>query len=218
VVLLSEAGVGKDKTPIAKVEGEGFLPRIDSPKAESSLQVAEEGLLSCESSGGHTPGAEAHDDSAGFLPGINPRPTARLSASAASSAPEIASQADTPALESAPASKRAALAPALWLDPDVRWLTGVHEAKGHAYLVRERYEELLWWLLMPALLRLAGEPSLDRSAIAEMDKTVEEALSTAEAAGYRIDVLLEPIAAAVADEIQTETQPPKPDKTDPVHP
>jgi hypothetical protein len=71
---------------------------------------------------------------------------------------------------------------------------------------------------MPALLRLAGEPSLDRSAIAEMDKTVEEALSTAEAAGYRIDVLLEPIAAAVADEIQTETQPPKPDKTDPVHP
>jgi hypothetical protein len=44
----------------------------------------------------------------------------------------------------------------LWRDPDVRWLTGVHEAQGHAYLVREPYEELLWWLLMPSLLRLAG--------------------------------------------------------------
>ena len=45
-----------------------------------------------------------------------------------------------------------ALAPALWLDPDVRWLCGVHEAEGHFYLIRERYEELLWWLLMPSLL------------------------------------------------------------------
>ena len=26
------------------------------------------------------------------------------------------------------------LAPALWLDPDVRWLCGVHEAEGHVYL------------------------------------------------------------------------------------
>jgi glycosidase len=60
-------------------------------------------------------------------------------------------------------AERVALAPALWSDPDVRWLTGVHEADGHLYLVRESYEELLWWLLMPELLRLAAEPAPSRA-------------------------------------------------------
>ena len=54
-------------------------------------------------------------------------------------------------------AEKLALPPALWLDPDVRWLCGVHRAEGHDYLIRESYEELLWWLLMPSLLRIAGE-------------------------------------------------------------
>jgi hypothetical protein len=78
----------------------------------------------------------------------------------------------------------------LWLDPDVRWLTGVHEAEGHVYLVREMYEELIWWLLMPSLLGLASEATLSRIAVEKIWLTVEEALSTAEAAGYRVDSLL----------------------------
>jgi hypothetical protein len=82
------------------------------------------------------------------------------------------------------------LSPALWKDPDVRWLSGVHPAGGHEYLVRESYEELLWWLLMPSLLRLAGEPVPPAKAVRQMSKTVEEALATAEAANYRIDILL----------------------------
>ena len=86
--------------------------------------------------------------------------------------------------------EKVALSPALWLDPDVRWLTGVHEAAGHSYLVSELYEELLWWLLMPSLLRLAGEIAPSRTAVEEMSRTVEEALATAKAAGYRIDALL----------------------------
>jgi hypothetical protein len=86
--------------------------------------------------------------------------------------------------------EKIALSPGLWLDPDVLWLTGVHEAGGHSYLVRELYEELLWWLLMPSLLRLAGQAAPSRAAVEEMRKTVEEALETAEAAGYRIDALL----------------------------
>jgi hypothetical protein len=86
--------------------------------------------------------------------------------------------------------ERVALSPALWLDPDVRWLTGVHEAGGHAYVVHEPYEELLWWLMMPSLLRIAGEAHVDRAALAEMSKTVAEALETAERAGYRIDGML----------------------------
>ncbi len=96
----------------------------------------------------------------------------------------------TPGDEPARAEERVALAPSLWLDPDVRWLTGAHEADGHSYLVREPYEELLWWMLMPSLLRLAGESVLDRAAIVQMGNFVDEALASAEAAGYRIDRLL----------------------------
>ncbi len=78
----------------------------------------------------------------------------------------------------------------LWHDPDVRWLTGLHEAEGHFYLVREQYEELLWWLLMPSLLSLAAQPVPSAKSIAELSKTVSEALATAEDAGYRMDELL----------------------------
>jgi len=92
------------------------------------------------------------------------------------------------------APERIALAPDLWADPDVRWLTGAHQADGHSYLVREPYEELLWWLLMPTLLKQAGEPALNRTAILRIGEMVDEALASAEAAGYSIDKLLEPPA------------------------
>jgi glycosidase len=98
-----------------------------------------------------------------------------------------------------------ALWPALWLDPDVRWLTGVHSAEGHAYLVREPYEELLWWLLMPSLLRLAsetvpGRAAENRAAVERMSRSIEEALATAEAAGYRVDLLMALDAVEAAGE------------------
>jgi hypothetical protein len=78
----------------------------------------------------------------------------------------------------------------LWLDPDVRWLTGVHDAGGHAYLVRERYEELLWWIQMPRLLRIAAEPVPDRAELWEVSLAIDQAIAEAEAAGYRIDALV----------------------------
>jgi hypothetical protein len=101
------------------------------------------------------------------------------------------------------------LPPDLWLDSDVRWLTGVHQAQGQSYLVREPYEELLWWLQLPAILRLAGEPTVNRKAAKEMSETVEENLNKAEAAGYRIDALRGPSAGpevAVEQEWVTESQ------------
>ena len=76
-------------------------------------------------------------------------------------------------------------------------------------MVREPYEELLWWLLMPSLLRLAGEVTLNRAAAEAMSRTVEEALATAEAAGYRIDALLgatESPDAGPSDESEDESQ------------
>jgi hypothetical protein len=89
-----------------------------------------------------------------------------------------------------PCDEKVALAPALWLDPDVRWLTGAHEAEGHTYFIRERYEELLWWLLMPALLRLAGETVPDVANLKELSNNVQAALEAAKVAGYRVDFLL----------------------------
>jgi hypothetical protein len=108
--------------------------------------------------------------------------------------------------------EKVALAPALWLDPDVRWLCGVHEAEQHFYLIRERYEELLWWLLMPSLLRLAGESAPSRSAVEELSKTVVAALESAEAAGYRIDVLLGGSEAEVIGKSPQPAQEKKPRK------
>jgi hypothetical protein len=84
----------------------------------------------------------------------------------------------------------AAIAPALWSDPDVRWLCGVHEAEGHEYLVRERYEEMLWWLLMPAFLRLAGVAAPSRAAVKAMSESIEKALAAAESVGYQVDKLI----------------------------
>jgi hypothetical protein len=42
-------------------------------------QAAEKGRISSEKLEKHTSGAEAHIDFIGFMPGINPRPTARMS-------------------------------------------------------------------------------------------------------------------------------------------
>jgi hypothetical protein len=100
----------------------------------------------------------------------------------------------------------ASLAADLWLDPDVRWLTGVHEAEGHEYLIRERYEELLWWMVMPSLLRVAESPTPSRVAIEDLSRTVERALAKAEAAGYRADVLSGRATPAKQDEPKSETK------------
>ncbi len=88
-----------------------------------------------------------------------------------------------------PKHEPTALPPALWSDPDVRWLTGAHEAEGHTYFIRERYEELLWWLLLPSLMRLAGKSVPTIAAAAELSAAVDAALDAAKAAGYRVDVL-----------------------------
>jgi hypothetical protein len=83
------------------------------------------------------------------------------------------------------------LSPILWHDADVRWLTGVHEAHGHTYFVKESYEELIWWLQLPALIKLAAEAMPDRIAIAELSKTINQALEAAASAAYSLDAFLE---------------------------
>ena len=86
-------------------------------------------------------------------------------------------------------SQKDILPPALWHDPDLRWLAGVHASEGHEYLVREPFEELLWWLQTPGLLRQAGAASPDRAAAQALHNRVETSLDTVAAAGYRLDRL-----------------------------
>jgi len=109
------------------------------------------------------------------------------------------------------AEEKVALAPVLWLDPDVRWLTGVHEDEGHFYVVRESYEELLWWLLVPSLMRMAEEAQPSPAAARELSRTVDEALATAEAVGYRIDSVLAEaeVAEAAREEEEEESHAPE---------
>ena len=71
-----------------------FMEKIPSLKAASFIsffqgveQAAQKGLISGEMLEKHTSGAEARFDSIGFIPGINPRPTARMSSSAACKTP-----------------------------------------------------------------------------------------------------------------------------------
>jgi glycosidase len=98
----------------------------------------------------------------------------------------------------APEPQLPILSPALWQDPDVRWLTGAHEADGHSYFVKESYEELLWWLQLPALCRLAAAEVPARSSIQQIGNSVASATAAAARASYRIDALAEKTPAEPA--------------------
>jgi hypothetical protein len=89
--------------------------------------------------------------------------------------------------------------PGLWEDPDICWLSGAHVAGDHTYLVREQFEELLWWLALPKLLILAESPAPRRADAAIILDEIHKALVTLEDAGYRLDELLEPEDAAMAE-------------------
>jgi len=78
----------------------------------------------------------------------------------------------------------------LWSDPDVRWLMGVHDAGEYSYLVQEPFEELLWWLEMPTLLALAGQPSPNKADVQAISTRIRESISEAERAGYKLQALL----------------------------
>ena len=43
-----------------------------------------------------------------------------------------------------------------WNDPEVRWLAGVHTADNIEYVNQEKFEELLAWFALPALLDIAA--------------------------------------------------------------
>jgi len=104
--------------------------------------------------------------------------------------------------------KTGALSPSLWDDPDVRWLTGVHEADEHTYFVCEPHEELVWWLQMPALVRLASESTPSKAKVVEINELIHEAMSAAAKSDYRLDTLLDPTEPKpIEDTEEADTSP-----------
>jgi len=189
VVLLTEAGVGKaaasDENPSQPESSKSFVTGHDFSRAATASTLTG-ALAPAAPNAGQTSNEAASSADPDSEPALYQGTT-----SAVPEQESVEPGALAPADSQASASQATSgLVPSLWLDPDVRWLTGAHEAGGHSYLVREPYEELLWWMQMPSLLRLAGEPALDRKAIIQMGNCVDEALASAEAAGYRIDTLL----------------------------
>jgi hypothetical protein len=69
-------------------------------------------------------------------------------------------------------------------------------AEDHTYLVREPFEELLWWIQLPALMRLAGATAPPQADAKTMAAQIDSALAALEKAGYRLDAILEPELAA----------------------
>jgi Alpha amylase, catalytic domain len=79
-----------------------------------------------------------------------------------------------------------------WSDPDVRWLTGVNESSGVTYFNKEGFEELLGWLQLPALIKLAQQSPINSDSIKTLETTVLESCKSAQTAGYNLDLYLRP--------------------------
>ncbi len=115
--------------------------------------------------------------------------TSSLAAAAEALASEASSKTPT-AQTSRHSADDLLIPPQFWGDPDVRWLTGAHLSEGKTYLVREPFEQLLWWLQLPALFRMATAAKPSRADALLIGKKVDRAHAVLEAAGYRLDRLL----------------------------
>jgi len=85
-----------------------------------------------------------------------------------------------------------------WSDPDVRWLTGVNESSGITYFNKEGFEELLGWLQLPALIKLAQQSPINPDSIKALETAVLESCKSAKTAGYNLDLYLHPEQLKVA--------------------
>jgi hypothetical protein len=81
--------------------------------------------------------------------------------------------------------------PISWLhDPDVAWLIGVHRYQDAQYFVKEPFERFLWWMTLPALVRIAEDSTTAKPAVNLLERQLERFLWAAEEAGYRVEALL----------------------------
>jgi glycosidase len=81
-------------------------------------------------------------------------------------------------------------APYNWVhDPDVAWLIGVHPHEGANYVVKEHLERLLWWMVLPALLKIAGDPKPDPETLDLLKEAVDEHMRAVAKGGYKVETI-----------------------------
>ncbi|MGC2163843.1 MAG: alpha-amylase family glycosyl hydrolase [Silvibacterium sp.] len=96
---------------------------------------------------------------------------------------------------------------AFWSDGDVRWLAGVNESDGVAYVNKELFENLIDWLALPALLEIAEQDAGSLEAVLEVEAEVEQAHEAIKDAGYKLDAYLASRSIAWSPEEDAETLP-----------
>ncbi len=74
-----------------------------------------------------------------------------------------------------------------WRDGDVRWMAGVNESEGRVYFNKEAFEELLWWMEVPALIGAAEKVPVATGEAAEVKRRFGAAKAAAAAAGYAVE-------------------------------
>ncbi|HEY0786334.1 MAG TPA: hypothetical protein VGD62_10715, partial [Acidobacteriaceae bacterium] len=98
----------------------------------------------------------------------------------------------------------AGFAAQVWDEPDVRWLTGVHEAEGVTYFNKESFEALLWWHALPELAVLASQPVIAKPEVLALERTLLDGCSAAAKALYQLEMALGPEeveAGAVTEDV-----------------
>jgi hypothetical protein len=68
------------------------------------------------------------------------------------------------------------------------------------YFNKEMYECLLWWMALPALVRIAESRTTEPNAARELERQIQSRIDAAEAAGYQIMSLFELGEGAARDE------------------
>ncbi len=92
-----------------------------------------------------------------------------------------------------------------WTDPDVVWLTSLHQAQGHRYFNKEAHEQLVWWALLPQLVATVEKDSTAKSAatrlaLRALELEAESEIDDAGSSGYRLDVMLKPTVGTMEGE------------------
>jgi hypothetical protein len=85
----------------------------------------------------------------------------------------------------------------LEVNPEVRWLAGVHEAGEKTYFIQEPFEQLLWWIQLPSLVEAAAGPTPEKAALLDIAAQTEEGVQGASACGYDFAELIKTFAATL---------------------
>ena len=83
-----------------------------------------------------------------------------------------------------------------WLgDSDVQLFLQVNRYRGTLWFNKELFEQLLWWMLVIAVITLGADPDRSATEIAEEIVTAYDVVSrlqrAADESGYQVETLLE---------------------------